>query len=98
MAPAPLYSRQAEADIAHVFRQSLRLFGAAQARRYSDGIRKTCDDLAAGFLRGQPIDQIRPGYKRKLVRSHYVIFRFDAAGRLLVVRILHSRMKLSDHL
>lgn len=98
MTRAPVYSRQAEADIARIYRQSLRQFGTNQARRYSAGIRKTCEGLAAGSLRGQPIDHIRRGYLRKLVQSHYVIFRFDENGRLLVVRILHSRMRLDDHL
>lgn len=61
-------------------------------------IREACEDLAAGSARGQAIDQIRPGYLRKLVGSHYAIYRFDKTGRLLVIRILHSRMSLADHL
>ena len=98
MARRPVYSRRAEADIRHVFRQSLRLFGPRQARRYAAAVRKTCDDLADGSVKGQPIDNIMAGYLRKLVGAHYVIFRFDDTGRLLVVRILHSRMDLSGHL
>ncbi|NDW03789.1 type II toxin-antitoxin system RelE/ParE family toxin [Jiella pacifica] len=98
MARPPVYSRQAEADIRHVFRHSLQLFGPRQARGYSDRIRRACEDLAAGVAKGQAIDRIRAGYLRKLVGSHYVIYRFDDGGRLLVVRILHSRMDLPDHL
>ena len=98
MARPPVYSRQAEADIRHVFRQSVRLFGPRQARRYAETIRAACEDLAAGSARGQPIDHIRSGYLRKLVGAHYATDRFDETGKLLVVRILHSRMSISDHL
>ncbi|MEX6505108.1 type II toxin-antitoxin system RelE/ParE family toxin [Jiella sp. M17.18] len=98
MAKRPLYSARAEGDLRRIFRDSLRLFGPEQARRYAGRLRNGCEQIADGRLRGQAFDADRAGYLRKLVGAHYIVFRFGEDGRMYVVRILHSRMNLPDHL
>ncbi|MCB8839199.1 type II toxin-antitoxin system RelE/ParE family toxin [Aurantimonas sp. VKM B-3413] len=98
MAGRPLYSARAESDLREIYRDSLRLFGRQQARQYSGRLRTLCEKLAEGYTRGRPFDETRAGYLRKLVGAHYIVYRFGDEGRMYVVRILHSRMNLPDHL
>ena len=42
-------------------------------------------------------DDIRPGYRRRIVQRHVIYFRIESYG-IAVVRILHDRMEATRHL
>lgn len=45
-----------------------------------------------GRRQGQPIDDIRLGYRKLAVGSHFLFYRTEGAGFIDVIRILHQRM------
>lgn len=55
-------------------------------------------DLGSGLRRGRALLETRPLDLCFLVGVHYVVYRARDDGRILIVRILHSRMDLTSHL
>ena len=93
-----LLSPAAQADLSEIWDYSARNWGTEQADRYILRIKETGEDLAAGRKRGRPIDDIRPGYRKLAVQSHFLFYRVTDTGLIDVVRILHQRMDVATHL
>lgn len=93
-----LLSPAAQADLSEIWDYSTRNWGTEQADRYVLRIRDACEALADGRERGHAIDDIRPGYRRLAVQSHFLFYRVTDAGLIDVVRILHQRMDVAAHL
>jgi toxin ParE1/3/4 len=93
-----LLSPAAQGDLSEIWDYTTRNWGAEQADRYILGIRGACSALAEGRRRGRAIDDIRPGYRKLTVRSHFLFYRITDAGMIDVVRILHQRMDVAAHL
>jgi len=91
-------SPAAQADIADIWDYTRARWGEAQAERYVLAIRDACEQLAAGTRTSRPADDIRAGYRRAPVGSHILFFRHADAGPLNIIRVLHERMGLRDHL
>ncbi|SMC35480.1 Plasmid stabilization system protein ParE [Fulvimarina manganoxydans] len=94
----PLYSDRAEADLRAIVRYSVHLFGANQASTYLNTIQRTCEEVASGRLRTRSHTIGNKNYWKRPIGAHVIYGRFDADGRCLIVRILHSRMNAPDHL
>lgn len=90
-----LLSPAAQADLSEIWDYSAQNWGMEQADRYVLGIQDACEALAAGRKRGRPIDEIRPGYRKLAVQSHFLFYRVTDAGLIDVVRILHQRMDVA---
>lgn len=84
-------SRRAEADLLAIAAYTLRTWGEDQAIRYLDGLEACCRMLADNPPLGRACDDIRPGLRRMEHGRHVVLYR-QAAGGILVSRILHQRM------
>lgn len=93
-----LLSPAARADLGDIWDYSARHWGAEQADRYLLAIRDACTALADGGRQGQPIDAIRPGYRKLAVGSHVLFFRRTEAGLIDVVRVLHQRTDVAARL
>ena len=85
------FSRRAEADLLAIGAHSLRTWGEEQAVRYIDGLEACCRMLADNPELGRACDDIRPGLRR-MEHGRRVVFYRQAAGGILVSRILHQRM------
>ena len=96
--PGYLLSPAAQADLSEIWDYSAQNWGTEQADRYVRGIQDACNALAAGRKRGRPIDDIRPGYRKLAVQSHFLFYRITNIGLIDVVRILHQRMDVAAHL
>ena len=92
------YAPAARADLDAIWTYTVERWGVAQAASYVREIDQACHDAAAGRRASTPIDDIRPGYRKLLVRSHVVFWRRYEAGDMVVVRILHQRMDVTRHL
>ena len=90
-------SPAAQADLDGIWDYTAARWNADQADRYINGIRDACYDLAAGKRVSRPVD-VREGYRKLLVGSHTLFFKPDAAGLIVIVRVLHQRMDVSKHL
>ncbi len=61
-------------------------------------IRDVVHGLAAGTKPSQPINDIRPGYRKAPAGSHVLFFKVEDTGTINIIRILHSRMDTERHL
>lgn len=93
-----LLSPAAQADLGQIWDYSACKWGRDRTDRYILSIRDACDALADGSRHGRPIDAIRPGYRKLAVASHFLFYRISASGLVDVVRILHQRMNVAEHL
>ncbi len=93
-----LLSPAAQADLGNIWDYSASNWGEDRADRYILGIRDACAALAEGSRQGRAIDDIRPGYRKLAVESHFLFYRVTDAGQIDVVRILHQRMDVAAHL
>lgn len=93
-----LLSPAAQRDLNEVWDYTARNWGTEQAERYILQIQDACEALVSGRRRGRAIDDIRPGYRKLPVRSHFLFYRNTDAGLIEVVRILHQRMDVGARL
>lgn len=77
-----LLSPAAQIDLGQIWDYTAAKWGAAQAERYILGIRDACQALADGRRQGRAIDDIRPGYRKLAVGSHFLFFRITDAGMI----------------
>ncbi len=93
-----LLSPAARADLEEIWDFTARRWGRAQAERYVLELHDACEALAGGARRGRPIDDIRPGYFKLAVRSHFLFYRLTDSAQIDIIRILHQRMDVPSRL
>lgn len=93
-----LLSPAAQADLGKIWDYTAERWSPDQADRYILGIRDACEVLADGRTQGRAVDEIRPGYLKLAVGSHFLFFRITETGMIDVIRILHQRMDVASHL
>ena len=89
-------TREAEDDVADIYRYSFENFGEAQADSYHDGLEGCFRLLADSPRLGRDYAFLRPGLRRYEHESHSVYYRAEDAG-ILVLRVLHQRMDPARH-
>lgn len=87
-----LLSPAAQNDLSDIWDYSVRVWGTAQAEQYILSIRVACEALAEGRSEGRANDDVRPGYRKLAVGSHFLFYRCAESGEVDIVRILHQRM------
>lgn len=92
------YSPAAQADLDGIWTYTTERWGQAQAITYVRELAAACRGLADGAKPSRPIDDIRAGYRKALVRSHVIYFITNDAGETVIIRILHGRMDVEHHL
>lgn len=91
-------SRSARRDLSDIWRYSAQRWDGAQADRYMRTITDSFDRLASGSADGRDADEIRPGYLKLAVGSHVIFYRMGGSDIIEIVRILHRRMDVAQHL
>ncbi|MDZ4710597.1 MAG: type II toxin-antitoxin system RelE/ParE family toxin [Saprospiraceae bacterium] len=91
-------TRKAELDLIGILQYTIAAFGPVQAQKYSVLV-----DEGLSLILKSP----GPGHKRRdipanllvfPVGQHLLIYRLDTIQRIVVVRVLHSRMDFSDRI
>jgi toxin ParE1/3/4 len=90
------FSPAAIADIGGIWDYTAETWGVDQADRYTDDIRDTCNDLAAGTKQGRTVD-VSDGYRKYAVGKHFVFF-VETGDGIAVIRVLHQQMDAGLHL
>jgi toxin ParE1/3/4 len=90
-------SPAAQADLDAIWDYTADHWSTRQADKYVLSIREACQQLVEGRRQSEPIDDVRPGYRKSAISSHVIFFRTGHTGLLDVVRILHQRMNHSAH-
>lgn len=90
-------SPKALADLDAIWDYSAENWGETRSRAYIRGIDAALELVAANPHMARDAGSIRPGLLKYHVGSHVVFFRVDDK-RIVVSRILHSRMDFPRHL
>lgn len=88
----------AKSDLDAIWDYTAERWDVDQAESYVREIRDACVRLVDGLSRGTPIDEIRPGYLKLAVGSHFLFYRKAVGGGLDIIRILHQRMDIPGRL
>ena len=85
-------------DLRDIWRYGSATWGQVRAEQYGEKLLDAFDFLAENPKAGQPIEHIRPGYKRHPVGTHVIFYRLGMAASVEVIRILHQSMDSERHL
>jgi len=91
-----VFTPAAQVDIERIWNYSFKEWGVDQAERYIKIIRDTCQKLASGYKQGREVD-IRQDYL-KYPSGHHMIYFLEHSDRIEVVRILHGKQDVQQHL
>ena len=89
-------TRRAEADVVSIGAYTLRTWGEDQTVRYLEDLEASCQMVADNPALGRVCDAVHPGLLRMESGQHVVFYR-QAAGGILISRILHQRMLPERH-
>ena len=84
-------------DLESIWLYTFEQWGIDQAHQYTDDLTAAFNHLAQNPLLGTSCDDIRKGYRRRLVGRHFVYFRVTDNG-IAVIRVLHDRVDAPRHL
>jgi toxin ParE1/3/4 len=93
-----VFSPAALADLDEIWDYTARRWSIDQAERYVRDIANACGALSDGHRKGTAIDEIRAGYFKLAVGSHFVFYHMTGAGEFDIVRVLHQRMDVPRRL
>ena len=85
------FSRDAEEDLIAIYRQSVDLFGVAQAERYRESL-----DHAFSLIERNPRlarlrNDLRPPVRIHPSGAHVIIYRVREDGDVQIIRVRHGR-------
>jgi toxin ParE1/3/4 len=92
-----VFSDPAIRDIDEIYDYTEDNWGFEQAEYYVFALREQCVSLADGTRSGKALKSKKEGYKALTFRSHFIIYT-ESLDELTIVRILHRRMNISNHL
>ena len=90
-------SEAAARDIEDILGQSLLDSGPLQAEKYYESLKHCLELLGEHPGMGTIAENVRAGYRRFPHESHVVFSRVSQRG-ILVVRVLHKRTDVSQHI
>ncbi|MBT1159744.1 type II toxin-antitoxin system RelE/ParE family toxin [Aminobacter anthyllidis] len=92
-----IFTPAAEADLQQIWRYTADTWNQDQADRYILQIHDACLDIAKSRRKGRSLADIRAGYHKLGVGSHFIVYRIVGEA-IDVVRILHQRMDIGARL
>jgi toxin ParE1/3/4 len=90
-------SPRAARDLDEIWDYTYETWGRHQADAYVAGMKSACQSRCEPTKRGIEIDEIRAGYLKYIVGSHFLIFRI-INDRINIIRVLHESMDFKRHL
>lgn len=85
-------------DLLSIGRYTRKEWGKAQQIRYLTQLDRVFHDLADKPGLGRACDDIREGYFKYGVGKHVIFYRHTGQDRIEIIRILHGRMDIEQHL
>ena len=90
-------SPRAQADLDKIWDYSAEAWGDDRTERYIHEVWQAIKSVAKNPRHGSSCDDIRTGYFKYAIGSHFLFYRLIPDG-IDVVRILHQRMDFERHL
>jgi toxin ParE1/3/4 len=91
-------SAAARVDLEQIWDYTCARWDGNQAEKYLREIQRAIDRIADNPMIGRACDEVRSGYRKHAVGSHTLYYRIASADLIDVVRILHQRMDVDQHL
>ncbi|MBL8568514.1 MAG: type II toxin-antitoxin system RelE/ParE family toxin [Phreatobacter sp.] len=88
---------RAERDLDDIFSYSEEAWGFDQAVAYIRGLHAVMQRICRFPRMGRPADEIRAGIRISSAGSHLILYRIGEE-QVDVIRILHKRMDIDQHL
>ena len=95
--PQIRFSRRAQADLQNINGYTIATWGREQATAYIDSLELTVKKLASTPKIGKPRDDLRQGLRAFPYQSHVIYFIEEKKG-IVIVRVLHERMRAELHI
>lgn len=92
-------TKAANSDLEHIWLFTRNNWSVKQADRYLNLILDEIEHLALNPKSGKDYSNIRRGYFRSTVKSHFIFYKINqSANQIEIIRILHQRMNIDFHL
>lgn len=94
-----LISAEAKFDLEEIWLNTRHHWSIQQANRYVGLIIDEIEYLARNPYSGEDFGDLRLGYYRSRVKSHFIFYRVEGdSSTVQVIRILHQWMDVESHL
>lgn len=93
-----ILKQKARDDLLAIGRYTRKEWGKAQQIRYLTQLDRAFHALADKSDLGRSCNDIREGYFKYGVGKHVIFYRHAGKGQIEIVRILHGRMDIEQHL
>ena len=92
-------SKEAEKDLEKIWLYTFETWSLEQADYYYDLLMDEIEYLAENPKNGIDFSQIRKGYFRSRVKSHFIFYRVSIkSDEIEIMRILHQQMDIDSQL
>ena len=92
-------SKEAEKDLEKIWLYTFETWSLEQADYYYDLLMDEIEYLAENPKNGIYFSQIRKGYFRSRVKSHFIFYRVSVkSDEIEIIRILHQQMDIDSQL
>lgn len=92
-------SNEAAIDLENIWLYTIETWSEEQANRYLDLIFDEIEYLSIKPQSGTDYSNIRKGYFRSRVKSHFIFYKINVSkNELEIIRILHQQMDIKNHL
>lgn len=91
-------SKKAVTDINNIWIYTYEVWGAEQANKYYNQIKKEIEFIAENFDCGKSIEHLKKGYRVSKIKSHLIFYKKSDADTVEIVRILHQNMDIDNRL
>ena len=92
-------SKEASKDLEKIWLYSFENWSQEQADRYFNLIIDEIENITKDPLSGQDYSEIRKGYFRSRVKSHFIFYRINLKKKEIeIIRVLHQQMDIESRL
>ncbi len=92
-------SREAKKDLEEIWIYTFENWSLKQADRYINLISSRFKHLIENPTLGKDYSQIRKGYFRSHIKSHYIFYKINRRKNIIeIIRVLHERMDIETRL
>lgn len=92
-------SKEAYNDLEKIWLYTFEIWSNEQADYYFDLIMNEIEYLSKNPKSGKDYNDIRKGYFRSRVKSHFIFYRINIKNEEIeIIRILHQQMDISSRL
>jgi toxin ParE1/3/4 len=90
-------SKRAATDLTEIWFYTANKWSNIQADKYYNELIESFETIATNFETGKPADNIKIGFRKLKINSHFVYFNKSKTGTIEIKRVLHQKMDVERH-